>query len=124
MAYHIGRNEFDRLVEEALQKIPEGYRKRFGNLTILVEDYPAEEDISQSKVPRYELLGLFRGSPYRETESFFDVSAPMPDSIILYQKNIEAICDSRDRLLEEIRLTLLHEVGHYFGMSEEELKEY
>lgn len=70
------------------------------------------------------LLGLFRGSPHQEKGGFFDIPATMPDAIILYQRNIEAICHSKQRLVEEIRLTLLHEIGHYFGMSEGELQDF
>lgn len=124
MAYHISRDEFDRLVEEALVSIPRRYRPYFRNVTILVEDYPANDDDGLSAIPKGELLGLFRGYAYPDRGGFFDIPAPVPDAIILYQRNIEAICDCKGRLVEEIRLTLLHEIGHYFGMTEEELEEY
>lgn len=123
MAYHVGRDEFDRLVEEALRSVPRRYRAYFRNVAISVEDYPADEAVPLG-IRKNELLGLFRGSSYPEQRGFFDIAAPMPESITIYQKNIEAISDSRDRLLEEIRLTLLHEIGHYFGLSEDDLSQY
>jgi predicted Zn-dependent protease with MMP-like domain len=124
MPYRISRERFDRLVEEALARVPKRYRRHFSNVRILVEDFPSEEDAGLAGVPRHELLGLFSGGPYPQKAGFFDIPAPLPDSIILYQKNIEVVCESEDQLLEEIRLTLIHEVGHYFGMSEEQLEQY
>jgi predicted Zn-dependent protease with MMP-like domain len=124
MAYGTSKEQFDGLVEEALQRVPGRYRRRFTNVRIVVEDFPSEEDAGLAGVPRNELLGLFAGASYPQKGGFFDIPAPFPDSIILYQKNIEAICNSQDQLLEEIRLTLVHEVGHYFGMSEDDLRQY
>jgi predicted Zn-dependent protease with MMP-like domain len=124
MAYRTSKEQFDGLVEEALQRVPGRYRRRFTNVRIVVEDFPSEEDAGLAGVPRNELLGLFAGASYPQKGGFFDMPAPFPDSIILYQKNIEAICFSQDQLLEEIRLTLVHEVGHYFGMSEDDLRQY
>jgi predicted Zn-dependent protease with MMP-like domain len=124
MAYRASKEQFDGLVEEALQRVPGRYRRHFTNVRIVVEDFPSEEDAGLAGVPRNELLGLFAGASYSQKGGFFDIPAPLPDSIILYQKNIEAICNSKDQLIEEIRLTLVHEVGHYFGMSEEDLEQY
>jgi predicted Zn-dependent protease with MMP-like domain len=124
MAYRISREQFDRLVEEALRKVPKRYLRHFTNVRVVVEDFPNQEDAGLAGVPGNELLGLFAGASYPQKGGFFDIPAPFPDSIILYQKNIEAICNSQDQLLEEIRLTLVHEVGHYFGMSEDDLRQY
>ncbi len=124
MAYRISRDQFDRLVEEALIRLPRKYRRLFSNIRILVEDFPSEEDAGLAGVPRHQLLGLFSGAPYPRKGGFFEIPVPLPDSIILYQKNIEAACESEDQLMEEIRLTLIHEVGHYLGMSEEQLEQY
>jgi len=124
MAYHISRELFDRFAGEVLRRVPERYRRRLRNVRIAVEDIPAEEESRQAGVPRHALLGLFVGAAYQGEGGFFDIPAPLPDSIILYQKNIEAVCDSEEQLMEEIRLTLLHEVGHYFGMSEDQLEKY
>jgi len=124
MPYRVGKERFDILVEEALQRLPNKYRRRFTNLRVVVEDLPSAEDADRAGVGRHELLGLFSGAPYTVQGGFFDIPVPFPNSIILYQKNIEAVCDSEARLVEEIRLTLVHEVGHYFGMSEGQLEEY
>jgi predicted Zn-dependent protease with MMP-like domain len=89
-----------------------------------VEDFPNQEDAGLAGVPGNELLGLFAGASYPQKGGFFDIPAPFPDSIILYQKNIEAICNSEDQIVREIWLTMVHEIGHYFGMSEDDLEQY
>lgn len=114
---------FETLVEEALATIPKKYPKYFKNLTVHVEDYPDDEVMESVGLRKTELLGLFTGSGHTGS-GFFDNPMPMPDSIILYQKNIEAISDSRERLVEEIRITVVHEVGHYFGLSDDDLAQY
>ena len=79
-----------------------------------VEDSPPQES-----EPGTLLLGLYHGVPLTERSTFF--AAP-PDRIFLYQKNIEAICQTDEQIRRQVRETLLHEVGHYFGMTEDELR--
>ena len=124
MAFRVSRDEFERLVEKALESLPSRYRKNFTNIAVTVEDYPSEEERRNLTPGRGLLLGLFSGTPYPRKGGFFDIPSPFPDRIILFQKNIEAICSSEDALIRQIRMTLIHEVGHYFGMSEEELRDY
>jgi predicted Zn-dependent protease with MMP-like domain len=107
------RSEFEALVEQALNGLPRTFREKLTNIAIIVEDRPAEEP--QSGL----LLGLFHGIPRTEKSVFF--SSP-PDRIVLYQRNIEATCASDAEIRRQIRATLLHEVGHYFGLSEDELR--
>jgi predicted Zn-dependent protease with MMP-like domain len=123
MAYRISREEFETLAEEALATVPKKFMRYFKNITIHVEDYPDDEIAGSVGMRKHDLLGLFSGPGYANP-GFFDIPLPWPDSIILYQKNIEAICNSRERLLEEIRITLVHEVGHYFGLSDDDLAQY
>ncbi|MGD0126022.1 MAG: metallopeptidase family protein [Terriglobia bacterium] len=108
------RTRFEELVEQALDDLPEAFREKLTNVAIMVEDLPPEE-------PRRGglLLGLFHGIPRTEKSIFF--SSP-PDRIFLYQRNIEAVCRSEAEVRRQIRATLLHEVGHYFGLSEDELR--
>lgn len=109
------RQKFDKLVEQALERLPQTFRKKLTNVAILVEDSPPHER------DRGELLlGLFHGVPLTEKSI---LSATPPDRIFLYQKNIEAICSTDEEIRQQIRATLLHEVGHYFGLSEDELRE-
>ena len=121
------REHFIHLVEEVLDSIPAEFRQRIHNLAVLVEDRPRPPKrplrhaahIGPTK-PRL-LLGVFEGVPTTQT-SVFDFSSG-PNRIILYQKNIEAICRTKGEIRHEVRQTVLHELGHYFGMDEGELKD-
>jgi predicted Zn-dependent protease with MMP-like domain len=123
MPYHIIKSDFDSLVEKAVENLPEEFKNYFSNITIMIEDYPSGED---KKLTRSKglLLGLFRGVPYTRKGGFFNIPHPLPDTIILFQKNIESLCSSEKELIEQITKTLIHEVGHYFGFSEKDLRKH
>jgi len=108
------RPRFEELVEEALAALPEVFRQKLTNVAVIVEDYPPREADDNAL-----LLGLFHGVPRTEKSVFF---ATPPDQIFLYQKNIEAVCSTDEQVRREIRRTLLHELGHYFGLNENELR--
>jgi predicted Zn-dependent protease with MMP-like domain len=108
------REKFEALVEQTLDELPAPFRERLTNVAIIVEDLPPAGVKTQGL-----LLGLFHGIPRTEKSVFY--SSP-PDHIFLYQRNIEAISRSDAEVRRQIRATLLHEVGHYFGLSEEELR--
>ena len=123
------REHFIRLVEEVLDSLPREFREQIHNLAVLVEDRPRLSQKVRASTgkaaphhkPRSLLLGVFQGVP-RTQKSVFDLSAG-PNRIILYQKNIEAICSSEAEIRHEVRQTLLHELGHYFGMNEAQPKD-
>jgi predicted Zn-dependent protease with MMP-like domain len=112
------REHFVKVVEEALDSLPQEFRSRIRNVAVLVEDVPPSP---QSGQQRRLLLGLFHGVPTTQ-KSIFDLPTG-PDHIVLYQKNIEAVCSSEAEVREQIRLTVMHELGHYFGMDESQLKD-
>ena len=115
------REHFVKVVEETLDSLPQEFRSRIRNVAVLVEDVPPNQPSPQAGQRRRLLLGLFHGVPTTK-KSTFDL--PMgPDHIVLYQKNIEAVCSSEAEVREQIRLTVIHEVGHYFGMDENQLKD-
>jgi predicted Zn-dependent protease with MMP-like domain len=124
MTYRTSREHFNRLVEETLAKLPEEFLEYFTNVMVMVEDYPSRKEARKMDIPRDELLGLFSGTPYPSRGGFFNVPNPLPDTIILFKRNIERICATEGELIEEIRKTLIHEVGHYFGLSEDALRSY
>jgi len=107
-----------------MDTLPDEFRRYLTNITVVVEEYPTEEDALLTGVGRRDLLGIFRGVARQERSGFFDLPPPMPDEIILFKRNIERICSTKGELVEEIRMTLVHEVGHYFGLSEEDLEQY
>ena len=112
------REDFINVVEETLDSLPEEFRSRIQNVAILVEDYPPNQSPGRQ---RRLLLGIFHGVPATQ-RSVFDLSVG-PAHIVLYQKNIEAVCSNEAEVRHQIRQTLIHELGHYFGMTEEQLKD-
>jgi predicted Zn-dependent protease with MMP-like domain len=108
------RDRFEALVAQALDDLPASFRERLTNVAVIVEDLPPPGVQNQGL-----LLGLFHGIPRTEKSVFY--SSP-PDCIYLYQRNIEAISRSEEDVRRQIHSTLLHEVGHYFGLSEEDLR--
>jgi predicted Zn-dependent protease with MMP-like domain len=115
------REQFVQVVEETLDSLPQEFRSRIRNVAVLVEDVPRNQSSPRSGKQRRLLLGLFHGVPTTK-KSIFDL-ATGPDYIVLYQKNIEAVCSSEAEVREQIRLTVIHELGHYFGMDENQLKD-
>jgi len=115
------REHFVKVVEETLDSLPQEFRSRIQNVAVLVEDVPPNQRSPQPGPERRLLLGVFHGVPTTK-KSIFDLPAG-PDHIVLYQKNIEAVCSSEAEVRKQIRLTVIHELGHYFGMDEEQLKD-
>ena len=122
------REHFIRLVEEVLDSLPMEFREWIHNLAVMVEDRPRMRKKARGlggKIgphkPRSLLMGVFQGVPATQ-KSVFDL-CPGPDRIVLYQKNIEAVCRNDAEIRHEVRQTVLHELGHYFGMDESQLKD-
>jgi predicted Zn-dependent protease with MMP-like domain len=115
------REDFIKVAEETLDSLPEEFRIRIQNVAILVEDFPANQLPSNLGQHRRLLLGIFHGVPATK-RSVFNLPTG-PDHIVLYQKNIEAVCSSEAEVRHQIRQTLIHELGHYFGMTEEQLRD-
>jgi predicted Zn-dependent protease with MMP-like domain len=113
----LSEREFEAAVEATLAEIPEETRRRFENLPIIATDYPSQGLIEDGVDPRS--LGIITGVPYSEKLSI-GTGADL-DCVQLYQKNIERMCHSKDEVIEEIRITVLHETGHYFGLSDDDL---
>ena len=107
------RARFEELVGEALAEIPKGFRKLIDNVTVMVED---------DCPPGTSLLGLYHGVPYphRSPGSYGNLA---PDVIVIYQRPIESISRTDEDIKDNVRDTVLHEVGHYFGLGEAELRE-
>ena len=115
------REHFVNVAEEALDSLPEEFRSRIQNVAILVEDFPPNQSTPQPGPRKRLLLGIFHGVPTIK-RSVFNLPTG-PDHIVLYQKNIEAVCSSEAEVRHQIRQTLIHELGHYFGMTEEQLRD-
>jgi predicted Zn-dependent protease with MMP-like domain len=119
------REAFREVVQEAIEHLPEEIRGHLDKVPVVVEDLPSREILaseSEDDPLTPTVLGLFVGPSLRE-QSVFDPIVT-PPTIFVYQRNLERFCQTREELIEEIRLTLFHEVGHYLGKTEEELDEY
>ena len=116
------RSQFEALVREAMRAIPRRFRERMQNVEILVEDAPDPAVLADMGFdPGEVLFGLYQGTPL--TERHWGHGNALPDRITIYQRPLEEECESEDELFEEICLTLIHEAGHYFGLSEQEIQE-
>lgn len=119
------RDEFDALVEEALATIPERFRDALKNVAIVVEDEPTDEQLDSvddgSMDEGDTLLGLYEGTPL--TERQWDDGNRLPDKVTLFQGPIEDASEDNDDVVVAIGETLIHEIGHYFGLSEDEIQE-
>jgi predicted Zn-dependent protease with MMP-like domain len=118
----LSKRDFDRVVNRAVLRIPVDIRQHLGNILITVQKRPSPELLEDMSLPPDEpLLGVFQGVPMTERT----VTSPplFPDTIILFQEPLEEICETIDELEEEIEVTVVHEVAHFLGMSEEKLAE-
>jgi len=120
--FRVQRKKFERLVADALASIPRRFRDAMTNLAIVVEDEPSDDLLAEMEIePPDTLLGLYQGTPL--TERRWDYGNTLPDRILLFQGPHERESEDEDDLVAAIGETLIHEVGHYFGLSEEEIEE-
>jgi len=116
-----GRRFFERLVKKAVDSLPPELRNNLENVAIIVEeDYPkpaGEEDEGNGQ----ELLGLYQGISKKDRGFWY--GNVLPDQIVIYRQPLERISSNLEELWENVRQTVVHEVGHYFGFGEEELQE-
>lgn len=115
------RKQFDGLVEQALKELPPGFQRYLENIEIAVRDLPPPGLIREMGIPRHQLLGVFIGTPRTRRQPSFELPS-LPERIELYQKNIESVAETPDEVKHQVGLTLKHEIGHYFGLSERELR--
>ncbi|MBJ6766138.1 metallopeptidase family protein [Myxococcaceae bacterium JPH2] len=115
---------FDRAVEDAVKALPAQVKQYLDHVTLAVEDLPSDEDLLAQHPPLSpSILGVFRGTPVGERNTVMGGFDPYPASIVLYQKNLERFARTRAELLEQIGITVMHEVGHLMGLDEDDLWE-
>jgi len=118
----VTRSRFEELVRDALASIPRRFRAALHNVAIVVEDEPSAELLDQMDIePPDTLLGLYQGTPL--TERRWDYGNTLPDQVVLFQGPIERDAEDEEDMQVAIAETLIHELGHYFGLSEEEIEE-
>ena len=116
------RKQFEQLVAEALASVPRRFRDAMKNIAIVVEDEPSSELLDEMEIePPDTLLGLYQGTPL--TERTWAYGNTLPDRVLIFQGPHERDAEDEDDLVVAIGETLIHEIGHYFGLSEDEIQE-
>ena len=114
MPVEMGRAEFERLVDDALDSIPEEIARLIRNVAVIVEDDPPPDDP--------DLLGLYDGVAL--TERYGEPGVVLPDRIFIYRNPLLDFCDHVEQLAEEIRITVVHEVAHHFGIDHDQMPDW
>ena len=118
----LSAREFDKVVKRAIKRIPLEIQNHLKNILISIRSAPSKRILSEMGLPAdYPLLGLYQGTPLMERISLFP---PLyPDTILIFQKPLEEACQTVDELEMQIEVTVVHEIAHFVGISDERLKE-
>jgi predicted Zn-dependent protease with MMP-like domain len=116
----VSTQEFESLVARALDRLPESFGELIENVAVVVEEEPSDEEMREVGLEpgEDELFGLYQGVPVGERGSFYDA---LPDRVVIYRGPILRCCESRREVIREVRDTVVHELGHYFGLGDEEM---
>lgn len=113
--------EFEELVTDAISSLPEKFKEKMENIVVVIESLPSQELLRELKIKSpYGLLGLYRGVPYTRRGIWY--RNVMPDKIIIFKKPIEVRCRNKEDIKESVRRVVVHEIGHYFGLGEADLR--
>jgi predicted Zn-dependent protease with MMP-like domain len=115
------RSSFEKLVQQSLHRLPRRFKKRLENISVEVEDRPSAELLRDMGITSGTLFGLYQGVPLTQRE--WNYGNVLPDRIVIYQRPIESAAASPGEIEEIVLDTVMHEVGHYFGFSDNELYE-
>lgn len=119
MAIEMSEADFEAAVDAAIDRIPEHLANAMNNVAIFIEDRyvpQAEED------PQTQLLGIYEGTPLTERDSWWDAGS-LPDRIVIFREAILEMCASREEVINEVLITVIHEVAHHFGIDDARLHE-
>lgn len=120
MSYQVSKEEFERIVEAALRDLPAQFAEFLESVPIEIRDRPTKKMLESLGLTEDELLlGLYTGTSidHRSVQHDFEY----PNVIFIFQEDLEIACDTREQLEQEIRKTVLHEIGHHFGLDEDDL---
>jgi predicted Zn-dependent protease with MMP-like domain len=121
MPCHVSKAEFAKLVEQALAELPAPFDDYMEEMSLEIRDRPVAAELAGLRLKGNDLLlGLYHGRP--RTRRSVEDSGTLPDVIYIFQHNIELVSRSPQELVSQVRKTVLHEIGHHFGMSEEDLE--
>jgi len=118
----LSQEEFEELVVLALKRLPKFFKKKMKNVDVVVEDRASRDLLSEMRLRSpFELLGLYQGIPLNRRGFYY--GNVLPDKITLFQIPIESMCETEEEIKEKVREVVIHEVGHYFGLSDKRLRE-
>lgn len=118
----LSRSEFEKLVAQALDELPPFFQEKMSNIEVLIQPWPTRNELDRAGVPPGStLLGLYNGIPL--TNRTHNYGLVPPDTITLYQGPIEQAAGKPEAVLDHVRHTVIHEVAHHFGISDERLRE-
>ena len=118
----MNRQRFEKLVEQSLLEIPRRFREAMKNVAVIVEEEPPAHILEEMEIePPDSLFGLYQGTPLPERGWAYGNT--LPDRISIYQRPIEEACEDDEEIRDCVAETVIHEFGHYFGLSEEEIEE-
>ena len=124
MPCHVSKTEFSRIVEEALDELPPQFARFVEEVPVQIETRPSRRLLRQLELDDDELLfGLYQGASLMERVEVEGRGSPAPNHILLFQEDHELVAQNRAELVAEVRKTVLHEIGHHFGMNEADLDE-
>ena len=114
----MSRREFEKLVEKAMKRLPRAFKEKIKNVLVVVEDWPDDETLDEMGIdPPDTLYGLYRGVDLTRRDSGY--GNVLPDTVTIYQGPIEEDCEDEEEMAELVRETVIHEIGHYFGLDDE-----
>ena len=117
------RKEFEALVDRALRRLPRRFRKRLENIAVVVEEWADEATLAEMEIePPDTLYGLYRGMELPRRDSSY--GGVLPDVITIYRGPIQEDCETIEEMEELVMDTVMHEVGHYFGLDDDRLAEF
>ncbi len=124
MAYEVSKERFAELVERALAELPDRFREFLEEVPVQIEMRPTRRLLKSVGLNDDELLfGLYQGASVLDRVESEGRGSPMPNHILIFQEDHEIVAKSEAELLKEVRKTVLHEIGHHFGMDEDDLEE-
>ena len=116
--------QFERIAEEVFETLPEGFKAKIENLQIVIEELPGVEQLRSVGVKsQFSLLGLYQGIPLKYRNTGYGTFPTVPDTITLFKRNIESVVGHESDIRAKIREVLIHEIAHYFGMTEDEIRQ-
>lgn len=114
--------EFNQLVVQALDSLPDFFKAQLNNVEVVVSDWPSPAELQAAGVHSpYQLLGLYQGIPLTKRTTHYGMV--LPDKISIFRRPIERLCRTPQAIVKQVRRTVLHELAHHFGISDERLRE-